>query len=232
MASRIETAAAALSVIAGATALYFSARPQDEPVVQQASMAPIRTAAAPLPVGVAPTDLAGRRPLTAAQAAVASKHDYLPAGTRSLLPVEEPLSHGGYVWNAGGVPPGPLTVWVDLRRQLVSAFRNGHEIGTAVILYGTDGHETPMGTFPILSKHEDYHSRTYDAPMPHAMFLTDDGVALHGSNVALGRATHGCVGLPPEFARLLFGAAERGDRVSIVSSDPALERQLALLPQS
>jgi lipoprotein-anchoring transpeptidase ErfK/SrfK len=31
-----------------------------------------------------------------------------------------------------------------------------------------------------------------------------------------GAATHGCIGIPPEFAKLLFGAIERGDEVVIV----------------
>jgi len=170
----------------------------------------------------------GRQALAPQDAALASRHLYLPPGTRSLLPVHDPLVYGAFVWDEEGVPPGPLIVWVDLRRQLVSAFRGGHEIGTAVILYGAGEKETPLGEFAILRKDSDYHSRTYDAPMPHSLFLTDDGVALHGSTVEGGRATHGCVGLPPEFARLLFAAASRGDRVEIVRSDPALGHEVAL----
>lgn len=157
---------------------------------------------------------------------VAARAHLLPANARTLLNAGE-MRHGNYTWDDTDVPAGKVTVWVDLRRQLVSVFRGGHEIGTAVILYGAPGMETPRGTFPILRKVADYHSRTYDAPMPHSLFITNDGVALHGSDVRYGRATHGCVGLPPEFARLMFGEAKVGDKVTVVISDAGATAKLA-----
>jgi lipoprotein-anchoring transpeptidase ErfK/SrfK len=54
--------------------------------------------------------------------------------------------------------------------------------------------------------------------MPYSLWLTGDGVAVHGSDVRWGRATHGCVGVPVDFARRLFAAAEEGDVVHIVRS--------------
>jgi lipoprotein-anchoring transpeptidase ErfK/SrfK len=98
-------------------------------------------------------------------------------------------------------------------------FRGGHEIGSAVILYGTDGKPTPTGSFTILEKDAHHYSRSYDAPMPYMLRLTSDGVAIHGSNVRQGYATHGCIGVPPDFARLLFGAAAKGDTVVILAGD-------------
>src|SRR3546814_18763176 len=83
------------------------------------------------------------------------------------------MRHGDYKWNEDGVPPGQLTVWVDLRTQLLSVFRGGHEIGTAVVVYGAETMESPLGRFPILSKQRDYHSRPYAAPMPYSLFITD-----------------------------------------------------------
>ena len=139
-----------------------------------------------------------------------------PNAVRSLLDVDQKMQFGDYVWDEAGVPPGPIWVRVDLSRQLISVFRGGHEIGTAVILYGGDGKETPLGDFPILQKAADYHSRTYDAAMPFMLRLTADGVAIHASNVREGWATHGCVGVPLDFARRLFAAVKVGDRVTIV----------------
>ena len=133
------------------------------------------------------------------------------------------MRHGDFRWSADGVPPGPLLIRVDLRSQLISVFRGGHEIGTAVIVYGADTMESPLGRFPILSKHRDYHSRSYDAPMPFSLFITNTGVALHGSPMSSRRATHGCIGLPEEFARLLFGAAKIGDEVDIIRSSAAAQ---------
>ena len=152
----------------------------------------------------------------------ASKAKLLPSGVKSLLRVPTTLRHGEYVWNDDGIPSGKITVFVDIRRQMMSVFQGGHEIGTSVIVYGGPGSESPIGVFPIKSKYRDYHSRTYDAPMPHSMFLTNDGVAIHGNVMAAYRATKGCIGLPPEFAKLLFEKAKRGDRVEIRASDPDL----------
>jgi lipoprotein-anchoring transpeptidase ErfK/SrfK len=127
------------------------------------------------------------------------------------------MSYGDFRWNERGVPRGRLWVRVDLKAQLLSVFRAGHEIGTAVILYGGDGVATPAGKFPILAKLKDHRSATYDAPMPYTLRLTRDGVSIHASNVRWGYATHGCIGVPEAFAAKLFAAASVGDEVSVVS---------------
>ena len=160
-----------------------------------------------------------REYLTPAQLDTATRGGLLPAGTKSLLKTDGKMRHGEYKWHDDGVPPGKLTIWVDLRTQLISVFRGGHEIGTSVIVYGAETMQSPVGRFPILSKHRDYHSRAYDAPMPYSMFITTTGVALHGSPMSSRRATHGCVGLPLQFARLVFEAAKTGDEVRIVRSE-------------
>lgn len=165
-----------------------------------------------------PAPQQGRVFLSADDAQRGARDGLLPAGVRSILDVRQTLQHGDFRWNEAEVPAGELAIRVDVDRQLVSVFRAGHEIGTAVVLYGADGKPTPLGKFPIKSKHADYHSRTYDAPMPWSMFLTDDGVAVHGSNVRWGRASNGCVGVPEEFARRLFAAAKVGDVVEVVAS--------------
>jgi lipoprotein-anchoring transpeptidase ErfK/SrfK len=149
----------------------------------------------------------------------------LPDGQRraikSVLNVRGPMQFGAFVWDDAGVPQGPSWVLVDLGHQLISVFRDGHEIGSAVILYGTDGKPTPTGAFTVLQKAKDYHSRTYDAPMPFMLRLTDDGVAIHGSNVRKDWATHGCVGVPLEFARRLFAEAHVGEPVFILAAASA-----------
>ena len=138
-----------------------------------------------------------------------------------MLDIAKPMQFGDFVWNEDRVPRGPVWVRVDLGLQLLSVFRDGHEIGSAVILFGTDGKATPTGDFTILDKNADYHSHTYDAPMPYALRLTSDGVAIHGSNVREGWATHGCIGVPLKFARLLFAAASKGDVVAIIAAKAA-----------
>ena len=144
---------------------------------------------------------------------------------QSVLDVRKRMHYGDFVWNDRNVPKGQVWVRVDLKSQLISVFRAGHEIGTAVILYGADEKETPNGVFPVLAKIKDHKSATYNgAPMPYTLRLTQDGVAIHGSDVRWGRATHGCVGVPVEFAQKLFGQVAKGDQVLIVG-----ERQPAQL---
>jgi len=140
---------------------------------------------------------------------------------RSMLDIAKPMQFGDFVWSEDRVPQGPVWVRVDLELQLLSVFRDGHEIGSAVILFGTDGKATPTGDFTVQDKNANYHSHTYDAPMPYALRLTSDGVAIHGSNVREGWATHGCIGVPLEFARRLFAAASKGDVVAIIAAKTA-----------
>ena len=145
----------------------------------------------------------------------------LPGGeqqiVRSMLNITKPMHFGDFVWDDKNVPAGMVWVRIDLRRQLLSVFRDGHEIGSSVIVYGSDGKPTPTGIFSILEKDAHHFSSTYgSAPMPYTLRLTKDGVAIHGSVVREGWATHGCIGIPLEFARLLFGATSRGDRIVIL----------------
>lgn len=136
---------------------------------------------------------------------------------KSVLKVDSPLRYGQYVWNEQNVPAGPVWIRADLKQQTVSIFRGGHEIGVAIILYGADEMPTPVAALSILAKSEKHHSRRYNAPMPYSLWLTNDGVAIHGSNVRWGAATHGCLGVPIDFARRLFQAAKVGDRVDVTA---------------
>jgi hypothetical protein len=147
----------------------------------------------------------------------------LPGGRqeriRSLLNIRRHMHFGDSEWNEQGIPAGPVWIRVDLKTQILSVFRSGHEIGSAVILYGTDGHVTPTGAFVIREKKQDGWSRSYDAPMRYMLRLTDTGVAIHASEVERGYATHGCIGIPPGFARRLFAVAKQGDAVAILSAN-------------
>ena len=129
------------------------------------------------------------------------------------------------------MPLGPTWVRVDLAGQVLSVFRSGDEIGTAVIIYGADSHPTPVGLFSVLARNANYYAKSYAAPMPYALRLTADGVALHGSSVRERWATHGCIGIPHEFARLLFGAVRLGDRVEILPAQRSEETARLRLSQ-
>lgn len=138
----------------------------------------------------------------------------------SLLAVPGKMTFGDFRWADQGDGRGPIWIRVDLPRQLLSVFRGADEIGTAIIVYGSDGKATPSGSFALLGKERMHRSRAYDADMPYTLWLTHDGVALHASTVERGRATHGCIGLPLDFARKLFAVASRGDQVFVLPAPP------------
>lgn len=165
---------------------------------------------APRPTIAAPTQAPA-----IAQAPKKTSND--PFVINSILPVEGTIRYGEWFWDESRAPAkGKLVMTVDLDARVISVFRDGHEIGTAVALLGTTSHPTPLGTFPILTKEKDNVSEKYDnAPMPWTLRLTWDGIAIHGSPVANGYASHGCIGVPDEFAEKLFAIAKRGDKVVI-----------------
>lgn len=182
---------------------------------------PRRSTPAPLPPLASPTPAATRIrfPPTRPQQLA------MPGGgtlaVHSLLNVPDRMAYGSFLWNESGAPAtGKIWIRVDLARQLLSVFRDGHEIGTAVILYGADGKPTPTGIFPILARLQNHQSSLYDAPMPYTLRLTNDGVALHGSDVREGAATHGCIGIPTEFAAHVFAVVRKGDQVAILPAVP------------
>lgn len=134
----------------------------------------------------------------------------------TILDVGAPLGPGDYVWDTDGVPPGRTQVVVDLGKRRLFAYRSGVEIGRAYIVSGPLEQPTPQGRFPILQKHAAHRSSTYaNAPMPYMLRLTWGGVAIHGSPVEEDWVTHGCIGVPTPFARLLFASVRLGDEVVV-----------------
>ncbi|MFN3945974.1 MAG: L,D-transpeptidase family protein [Allosphingosinicella sp.] len=195
-----------------------------------AALAAMLLPAAPAPLPA--QDRPSASPARAAPSSTASRidartgHPARPAEVmrvqvRSELAIDRWLRPGEYAWNDDGVPPGKTVIVVNIRARVMSVYRGGIEIGRSSILYGADDKPTPTGTFPILEKKRDHVSNLYNAPMPHMLRLTWDGIAIHGSpEVADDAATRGCVGLPREFAALLFGVTKVGDEVVIWSGLP------------
>lgn len=140
-----------------------------------------------------------------------------PLVIRRVIDTHGPIRYGTWFWNEEAAGAGPLTITVDLKASVISAFRGGDEIGTTAIIFGEDGRDTPLGTFPILQKDRHHVSNLYHAPMPYMLRLTRDGISIHASEVAYDYATHGCIGVPAGFARRLFAAAKLGDRVIVTN---------------
>ncbi|MES3152712.1 L,D-transpeptidase [Sphingomonas faeni] len=143
----------------------------------------------------------------------------------------EQLKPGEYLWAPEIAPAGPVAVVVSLTTQKAYAYRNGVPIGVSTVSTGSDGHATPTGVFTVLQKDADHVSNVYkDAQMPFMQRLTWGGIAMHAGNLPGYPASHGCIRLPPAFAKLLFGITRLGitvvitqdARVPVVASTPGL----------
>ncbi len=78
---------------------------------------------------------------------------------------------------------------------------------------GASGYSTPSGEFRPFRMEADHFSNEWDdAPMPHSIFFTGEGHAIHGSFhvKSLGRrVSHGCVRLHPDNAAKLFSLVRK-----------------------
>lgn len=163
-----------------------------------------------------------------APAAVASAAAAAPAAKpdenfviKRILPIEGAIKYGEWHWDDAGIAEGPIVVTVDLDARVISVFKGGYEIGAAAVLLGTQEKPTPTGTFPITQKRRHHTSSIYDSPMPYMQRLTNDGISLHATQVELGYASHGCIGMPEEFARKVFQTTKLGDQVIITRGKTA-----------
>lgn len=185
-----------------------------EQPAQPTAAAPTAAAPAPTPQTPALAERRSDQPMAVDPRALVVKR---------VLPIEGPFRHGDYVWDEEGAPAtGPVIITIDLKAETLSVFRAGYEIGAAVILYGATDKPSPQGAYPITQMDADHVSNLYGAPMPYALRLTSDGVFIHGSDVQYGKATHGCIGVPVDFARKLFRVVKRGD-VAIITNGKMLD---------
>jgi len=163
-----------------------------------------------------------RRALLAASVAAPFGARLASALAQSQFVDPATLKPGEFSWNPERSPEGPVVVLVSIPKQWVVVYRGGMEIAAATCSTGRSGHRTPAGVFVILEKDKTHHSSKYDnAPMPFMERLTWNGVALHAGNLPGYPASHGCVRLPLEFAKLLFGITTLGTPVIIADADVA-----------
>ena len=190
------------------------------------SDAPIRQPTIePTPKDVADTQNEGQQKLHSplANALIAQATPTAPASDayviKRILDTGGPLKFGEHFWDTDGVPAGEIVITVDLKAQVLSIFKGGYEIGTAAILFGSDEKPTPTGVFPITQKSADHVSNIYGTPMPYMLRMTNDGISVHGSDVEYGYVTHGCIGIPTEFAKKIFGVVKLGDKVIVTDGE-------------
>jgi hypothetical protein len=151
-------------------------------------------------------------------------------GSGSVVQTVTTLKPGQFVWVPQAAPEGPMLLLVNLSTQRALLFRNGVPIGATTVSTGKTGHSTPTGVFPILQKQVEHYSSKYDnAPMPYMQRLTWGGVALHAGHLPGYPASHGCIRLPTDFAKLLYGATRLG--MTVVISDSRVTPRIAAAPE-
>jgi len=102
-----------------------------------------------------------------------------------------------------------ILIEIDKSAQRMIVSQDGAQLYVWPVSTGQRGYDTPGGEFTPFRMEKDHTSREWDdAPMPHSIFFTKRGHAIHGTEHTrnIGRpASHGCVRLEPENARVLFG---------------------------
>src|SRR5213082_1695972 len=132
------------------------------------------------------------------------------------------LKTGEYVWEPERAPDGPLLIVASVTEQTAYVYRNGICIARSSVSTGRPGHRTPTGVFTILEKEVHHTSSIYKgAEMPYMERATWGGIALHAGDLPGYPDSHGCVRLPLEFSKLLFGVTMKGATVIIVDQHSA-----------
>jgi hypothetical protein len=136
------------------------------------------------------------------------------------------LGPGQYVWDSKSPTSGPLLLTIDLTAQRLLVYRDGALMAATAISTGSLGRETPTGVFTVLAKEVMHRSTTYDdAPMPYMQRLTEKGIAIHAGDLPGYPASHGCIRLPNEFAKRLYGITAIGTPVMITNDAEIAEQK-------
>src|SRR5437879_2805641 len=132
------------------------------------------------------------------------------------------LKLGQYVWEPERASEGPLLIVASITEQMAYVYRNGIRIARSSVSTGRPGHRTPTGVFTILEKEVHHTSSIYKgAEMPYMERVTWGGIALHAGDLPGYPDSHGCVRLPLEFSKLLFGVTLKGATVIIADEHSA-----------
>jgi len=147
---------------------------------------------------------------------------------------------GAFLAAAIGWADASILIAVDKTTQRMTVVVDGVRRYEWPVSTGRPGYSTPTGTFVPFRMELDYFSKQWDdAPMPHSIFFTTIGHAVHGSLDVkhLGRpVSHGCVRLSPENATTLWGLVTAeglpNTKVIITGPDPGVKGPVALVDDS
>ena len=138
---------------------------------------------------------------------------------------------GTLLFALGALPASALLlIEIDKSSQQMTVSLDGREIHVWPVSSGLARYDTPSGSYTPFRMEKDHFSREWDdAPMPHSIFFTQRGHAIHGTDHArnLGRpASHGCVRLSRANASMLWNLVKRegmaNTRVVLTGQVPAM----------
>ncbi|HKS19798.1 MAG TPA: L,D-transpeptidase [Bradyrhizobium sp.] len=118
----------------------------------------------------------------------------------------------GLMLFATGDAQAKIAITVDKDNQQMTVAVDGVARYHWPVSTGIPSYETPNGSFRTFRMEEDHYSKEFDdAPMPHSIFFTKIGHAIHGTDSVnrLGSpASHGCVRLSRANAATLYALVQ------------------------
>src|SRR6201994_5055296 len=113
---------------------------------------------------------------------------------------------------SAGTAQAKIAITIDKDAQMMTVAVDGTERYHWPVSSGIPSRETPNGTFRAFRMEAEHFSKEFDdAPMPHSIFFTKIGHAIHGTDSVnrLGSpASHGCVRLSRANAATLYALVE------------------------
>ncbi|QQO16567.1 L,D-transpeptidase family protein [Bradyrhizobium diazoefficiens] len=114
---------------------------------------------------------------------------------------------------SAGTAQAKVDITIDKDNQQMTVVVDGVTRYHWPVSTGIPSRETPNGSFRAFRMEEDHFSKEFDdAPMPHSIFFTKIGHAIHGTD-SVGRlgtpASHGCVRLSRQNASTLYALVQQ-----------------------
>jgi hypothetical protein len=118
-----------------------------------------------------------------------------------------------------GVEPGQdadrTKIHISLADQTAWFWKDGKVERTMRVSTGRKKFPTPKGRFVVTDKYRDWKSTIYPARMPYFLRLSCKDFGMHAGVVPGYPASHGCIRLPAEDAKVLFAEVPLGTLVEI-----------------
>jgi L,D-transpeptidase catalytic domain len=122
------------------------------------------------------------------------------------------VAFAGLMLFACSAAQAKVDITIDKNNQMMTVAVDGVERYQWPVSTGIPSRETPNGSFRAFRMEEDHFSKEFDdAPMPHSIFFTKIGHAIHGTDSVnrLGTpASHGCVRLSRAHAATLYALVQ------------------------